>query len=293
MSNGWYQDIVVGVDSSDESMSALDWAARTADLHGARLTAVATHPVQPDSDPGTGYLVEDARVAARRAADRARAWLDGRHPGGQDAEVLVLPGTAAHVLARRSKDCDLVVVGRRGLGAFDRALLGSTSSALGASAPGAVAVVPAGAATGHHRRIRVGVGSDDQPDVLGTAFAEAQVRGLPLEVLHVTATDPVSSALLGLDPVAASWREAAAVDLAGRLARWSEKYPEVTSTVVVRRGDAAANLLHGLTPNDMIVVGGRRHPVVTGRLLRSVPDAVLRAASGPVVVVHTRRRPPG
>lgn len=285
MSITWYDGIVVGVDGSAESLAALDWAARAADLHATHLTVVATYGVPITPDPGIGGLIGEMRAQARRAADAARTWLAAHHPG-RDAEVVVVSGDAAFELSRRSKTCGLVVVGRRGLGKFDRMVLGSTSSALAATAPGAVAVVPAGATTGDPGRIRVGVDRDDEPDVLGAAFAEAAVRGCALEVLHVTDNDAVSVALPEMDPVAASWREAAKADLADRVARWSEKYPRVTCTIVMRRGDPASVLRHGLTPDDLVVVGGRRHQPLMGRILRSVPDALLRAAPCPVVVVH-------
>lgn len=291
MNNTWYRSVVVGVDGSDESLAALSWATVTADLHGARLAVVAAHPVEADADPAAAGLAEEARERAHSAARAARERLHGWRPGGRDIEIRVLPGSAARVLAAQSTTDDLVVVGRRGLRAFDRALLGSVSSALAAGAPGTIAVVPAGAATDEPRKIRVGVGPVDEPDVLGTAFAEADARGRPLEVLHVTGTDPISSALLDMDPVAASWHEAAAVDLADRLARWSDKYPTVIYTVVIRRGDPVATLLHGLVRNDLLVVGGRSHSAVAGRLLRSVPDSVVRGAPCPVLVVHAHRHP--
>ncbi|MFC8798044.1 universal stress protein [Promicromonospora sp. NPDC057138] len=291
MDSTWYRSVVVGVDGSDVSLAALNWATLTADVHGARLTVVAAHPVPPEAGPEISNLIEDAHEQARHAARAARERLGGWRPGGRDVETLVLPGNAARVLAQLSNTHDIIVVGRRGLGAFDRALLGSTSSALAAAAPGTVAVVPAGAATAQPRRIRVGVGAVDEPDVLGTAFAEADARGCPLEVLHVSGTDPISSALLDMDPVAASWQEAAAVGLADRLARWSDKYPEVTYTVVTRRGDLVATLLHGLNQNDILVVGGRSHSAVAGRLLRTVTDAVVRGARCPVLVVHAHRHP--
>jgi nucleotide-binding universal stress UspA family protein len=291
MESTWYRGVIVGVDGSHESMAALRWAAYAADLHGARLTVVAAHPVPPEAGPGLSSLIEDAHEHARLAADAARERLGARRPGGQDVETLVLPGNAARVLVQRSTVDDLVVVGRRGLGAFDRALLGSTSSALATAVSGTVAVVPAGVLTEVPRRIRVGVGPVDEPDVLGTAFAEADARGCPLQVLHVTGTDPISSALLDGDPVASSWREVAVTDLPDRLARWSDKYPKVSYTVVIRRGDPITTLLRGLSQEDVLVLGGRRHSAVTGRLLRSVPDAVLRAAPCPVVVVHAHRQP--
>lgn len=286
MSITWYRGIVVGVDGSDESLAALEWAARAADVHEARLTVVASHATPATPAPGFGDAAREAQDEARHAADAARARLGGRRPGGRDLEVIVLPGTAAHVLSQRARTCDLVVVGRRGLDALDRVLLGSTSSALASSSTGAVAVVPAGAATGDPYRIRVGVARDDEPDVLGAAFAEAAARDCALEVVHVTGSDPVTSALLSMDPVAASWHEAARTDLADQVARWSEKYPRVACALVIRRGSPAGALLEGLTPDHLVVVGGRRHPSVVGRMLRSVPDAVLRAAPCPVLVVH-------
>lgn len=286
MNTTWYRDIVVGVDGSEESLTAVDWAVRTADAHDARLTVVATYAMPRTPDPGIGDIIGEIRDEANRAAQAARARIGSRRPGGHDLEVVVLPGSAAYVLNERSKSCDLVVVGRRGLGKFDRMLLGSTSSALAASAFGAVAVVPTGVTTSDPHRIRVGVGRDDDPDVLGAAFAEASARGCPLEVMHVTGTDPVEAAVLDMDPVAASWHEATKAALDDRVARWSEKYPRVTSSIVIRRGDAVAALRNGLTADDLMVVGGRKHSRVMGRMLASVPDALLRSAPCPIVVVH-------
>ncbi|PUB27576.1 nucleotide-binding universal stress UspA family protein [Promicromonospora sp. AC04] len=289
MSINWYRGIIVGVDGSDESLVALDWAARAADLHEARLTVLATYAVPITPDPGIGDLIGEMRDQANQAARAARNLLGSRRPGGHDLEVVVVPGAAAYELIQRAEAHELVVVGRRGLGAFDRLLLGSTSAALAATTPGAVAVVPAGASAGDPRRIRVGVGRNDEPDVLGAAFSEADVRGCTLEILHVTGSDPITSALPEMDPVAASWHEAAMADLADRVARWSEKYPRVTCSVVIRRGDRISALLYDLAPDDLVIVGGHRHPPVMGHLLRSAPDAVLRAAPCPVLVVHAQR----
>jgi nucleotide-binding universal stress UspA family protein len=167
-------------------------------------------------------------------------------------------------------------------------LLGSTSSALAASANGAVAVVPAGATTGDPRRVRVGVDRDDEPEVLGAAFAEADARGCPLEAVYVLRDDPVVSALSKVDGFGVAWHGAASAGLADRVARWSEKYPRVSCTVTVRRGSAVAALLDDLTPDDLLVVGARQHQPVGGRVLRSLPGAVLRGAPCPVLVVHAR-----
>ncbi|MGI5191615.1 universal stress protein [Promicromonospora sp. CA-289599] len=286
MSTTWYHDIVVGIDGSHESLAALDWAARAADLHRAHLTVVAAYAPPMTPDPGIGDPIGELRDQAHRAVQAARTQLAEHHPEAGDVEFTVTPGAASYVLGQRAQTCDLVVVGRRGLGKFDRMVLGSTSSALAAAAGGAVAVVPAGATTGDPHRIRVGVGRDDEPDVLGAAFAEANVRGCPLEVFHVTASDPIASAVLEMEPVAGSWQEAARAALADRVARWSEKYPRVTCSIVIRRGDTVAALRNGVTTDDLVIVGGRRHSRAMGRMLGSVPDALLRSAPCSIMVVH-------
>lgn len=89
--------------------------------------------------------------------------------------------------------------------------------------------------------------------------------------------------------MAASWYQDARTDLADRVGRWLEKYPGVTCSIVLRHGDCASLLLQGLAPDDLVVVGGRRHQPVMGRLLHSVPDTVLRSAPCPVMVVHAHR----
>ena len=56
-----------------------------------------------------------------------------------------------------------------------------------------------------------------------------------------------------------------------------------------RPGTAAEVLLEHTTPDDLLVVGGRRHSRLVGRLLGSVPDALLADAPGVVAVAHTPR----
>lgn len=286
MRSNWYRGIVVGVDGSAESMAAVDWAALTADRHGARLTVLGAYVTPPGRLVTTmGVNIADLRADARYAVERAVARLDGARPGGRMVEQRIVLGSPAYMLAQRSRSCDLVVVGRRGLGAWDRAVLGSVSGALAASAPGPVAVVPAGAGTGDPNRIVVGVSGDDAGPQLEMAFAEAQQRSCPVEVVHVLEPDPLAE----FGGPSAVRSEAVREDVADQVARWSEKYPTVNHTVAFRSGNAAEALLQQLSPDDLVVVGGREHSPVIGRIRYSVPDAVLRRSPCPVIVVHEQK----
>lgn len=119
--------IVVGVDGSDSSLSALDWAARQAELTGDALEVITTWewprsygwamPLPESWDPH----MEATRVLAT-AVDRVRQG----HPG-ITVRARAVEGHPAPVLIAASKDAVLLVVGGRGHGEFAGMLLGSVS----------------------------------------------------------------------------------------------------------------------------------------------------------------------
>jgi nucleotide-binding universal stress UspA family protein len=285
----WFQGVVVGVDGSEEGYRALDWAAAAADRHEARLTVVGSYVVPLSPVPAgdlltTGNLHAGTDLAVARALTR----LGTRRPGGRDVATEVVPGAAAHVLVQRSRISDLVVVGRRGLGAVDRVLAGSVSSAVAAMAYGQVVVVPAAAQGATPRRVVVGVAPDEYPGpVLEAAFDEAELLGVPLEVVHAVDPGPLSAALEVYEGWGQAWRESATEAVRDDVQRWATKHPGVECTISVVEGRAAEVLQGALRPDDLMVVGGRSHLRTTGRLLGSIPDRLLRSAPSTVMVVHT------
>lgn len=128
--------VVVGVDGSEGSDAAVRFAASEADRLGRPLVAVHAWDWldQPDVfSPGF-----DA-AAARRYATAALARSIGERP----VEIVVVNDTPARALMERSAAGDLVVVGNRGLGAVQQALVGSVSRQLAHHAPSTVVVVHA------------------------------------------------------------------------------------------------------------------------------------------------------
>jgi nucleotide-binding universal stress UspA family protein len=117
--------IVVGFDGSDESLSALEWAARQAELTGSALEIVAAWewPTSLGWAPMPGYdpvaetkkLLEPTLKSLRDARPKvAVGWK-------------VVEGHPAPVLVSESHGAELLVVGRRGHGEFVGMLIGSTS----------------------------------------------------------------------------------------------------------------------------------------------------------------------
>ncbi len=124
--------VVVGVDGSPGSRSALQHALEDASRRRARLRLVAAVPLPEywataygmSAPPPSAETVADVRAEAQRMVDEMVA----AHPGiaaGLSIDVNAMPGTPAEVLLEASLGADLLVVGHRGRGAFTSALLGS------------------------------------------------------------------------------------------------------------------------------------------------------------------------
>ena len=119
--------VVVGIDGSECSTAALEWAASYAQATGITVRAVAVwrHPSTVEFDLGGGAW--DREGACRKKATKQVASVATRHPGLK-IDLEVLHGTAAQVLVDASQNAELLVVGTRGQGAFASLMLGSTSN---------------------------------------------------------------------------------------------------------------------------------------------------------------------
>lgn len=119
--------IVVGVDGSEASERALQWA-----LAQARATDSVVEAVQAWNLPvsyGVPLMMpsgDDIAAAAEQSLAESVATAKAGYPD-VPVEQEVVPGHAATVLLERAKDADLLVVGSHGHGGFVGALLGSVS----------------------------------------------------------------------------------------------------------------------------------------------------------------------
>jgi nucleotide-binding universal stress UspA family protein len=119
--------VVVGIDGSERSTAALEWAASYAQATGTTVRAVAVW-----SDPSTmGFDVGggawDREGACRKKAEKQVASVTARHPA-LEIDLDVVHGRAAQVLVEASENAAMLVVGTRGHGGFANLMLGSTSN---------------------------------------------------------------------------------------------------------------------------------------------------------------------
>jgi nucleotide-binding universal stress UspA family protein len=134
--------ILVGVDGSIGSRTALRWAIEEATARGAVLDAVIVW--ESPYDFAKFYYSVDHKEIAERARERLLetiAEVAGPHPA-VEVRPVVLEGDPAQLLCAWSDDADLIVVGSRGRGDFAGMLLGSVSTKCAHHSRCPVVIVP-------------------------------------------------------------------------------------------------------------------------------------------------------
>jgi len=131
--------IVVGVDGSEQSLAALEWAITEARLRQGRVRVVTAWYYPPlASEVGDGIIDESFKQAAEQVQARA---LSAVADAGVPATGQVVENSPATALLHAAGDADLLVVGSRGHGAFAGLKLGSVSSHVAHHAPCSVLIV--------------------------------------------------------------------------------------------------------------------------------------------------------
>jgi nucleotide-binding universal stress UspA family protein len=142
------EKVVVGIDGSDGSRAALEFAMDEAARRGAAVRVVWAIPetgywaASYGTSPAlVGELSADLEKIGRQMVDDVVAGRDGALTD-VPVKVWAVPGPAAAVLVEQAAEADLLVVGHRGRGALRSAVLGSVGMQCVLHAPGPVTVVP-------------------------------------------------------------------------------------------------------------------------------------------------------
>ncbi|NUR07640.1 MAG: universal stress protein [Nocardioidaceae bacterium] len=285
--------IVVGVDGSEQSGGALEWAVARARLGGERLELVNAYHLTPDLDfygfhsLGASQPVDWLIEFSEHVLDAAAARVGELAPD-LTCTLTSTMGHPAHVLAAVSEGADAVVVGRRGLGAAASALMGSVSNRLTTQAKCPLVVVGDGA---FPTSGPVVVGVDDSAfgtNALRYALAEAAVRST--SVRAVAAYDVMHQAFRADPELVTQVRREVEAETADVLARTLEAVQgrdgtSVSVDQVLVEGPAADALLGNADDAQLVVVGTHGKGLVRRVLLGSVSRQVLNDTDRPVAVV--------
>ncbi|MFF7645851.1 universal stress protein [Streptomyces canus] len=285
------EPVVVGVDGSEPSLRAADWAADEAVLRGVPLRVVyaslweryeGTSLARDVGEPSEQVMAEDIVDSAARRTRR-------RHP---DLKVTgeVLAEEPEYALVREARSASALVVGTRGRSGIAETLLGSVSLTVAAHADCPVIVLRGShdnqAAPPVHGRVVVGIGGRAKESAVVVRFAaeEARRRGVPLEAVRAwrcPAHETTDHPLLAGEP-ARLHEERAVEELEAAL-------QDVPADVDVRRrtveGHARRVLVDASYEADLLVVGARRREGHIGLQLGRVAHAALHHSACPVAVV--------
>jgi nucleotide-binding universal stress UspA family protein len=138
--------ILVGIDGSDHSRRALEWAVNEAAVRNAPLTVLTVNQAVaglwgrgPVEYPGDQDRTNQAREAAQKQTDSVIESAGSRPPS---VSVEAVNGFPVEELVRASAGKDMVVVSSRGAGGFKRLRVGSVANQLTQHAHCPVVVIP-------------------------------------------------------------------------------------------------------------------------------------------------------
>lgn len=270
--------VVVGIDGSRAGIRAAVWAIDEASSRDIPLRLVSV--AEPAADTAQGPTSAGARAALHAAA---AAVQQTGNPVQAVSEVIT--GSPTLALLEASRTAAMVCVGAVGLRHFDHHRLGSTASALVASAHCPVAVIR-GAEPSDPGWVVVVV--DDTPNsaaVLQFAVAEARLRGAPLRALggwqslHSDAHDTQS---------VSERNRLVRARLDRRLSEWQRRYPDLDVQPVAVHGSVLQYLSGNVASIQLVVVGARNVGVVV-ELLGPPGQAALHGTNCSVLVVDPQR----
>lgn len=290
-----HRGVLVGVDGSAASKAAVAWATREASIHNVALTLV--HVVVPIILTGAAAAPEFARGAglslgqedeAERVLEAARGIVATSSPDAAPPRVnsAVLHGGVVGTLVDLSTDADMIVVGSRGLGAFNRAVLGSVSTGMVHHAHCPVAIIHDDApSVPVNAPVLLGIdGSTASVSAAEVAFDEASRRGVDLVAVHAWRDTTTVYEIPGL--AADQLEEEANLVLSERLAGFEERYPDVKVHRVVVCDQPARHLVRQAKDAQLVVVGSHGRGGFAGMLLGSVSTAVMHAVNSPLIVAR-------
>ncbi|WP_190197702.1 universal stress protein [Streptomyces djakartensis] len=286
--------LVVGVDGSDGSLLAVDWAVDEAARHGLPLRLVhgslweRYEGLTPSAGPGrpTGQVMADHIVAS--AAERA-----GRRNPDVKVSTDVLPDDGADALLHAGNNATAVITGAQGRSELQGLLLGSVGLAVAARAHCPVIVVRGDQAglAGSHERILLGAGdSDTSEEAARFALREAEARGCRLEVIRAwrsPAHETAGTAALAGEP-GREREEQARAELDALLREAVAEHPGVRVRRTTVEGPARKVLVHRSAAADLVILGARRRQGHFGLQLGRVAHTLLHHAGCPVAVVPQR-----
>ncbi|MFZ5776240.1 MAG: universal stress protein [Thermodesulfobacteriota bacterium] len=280
-----YRKILVPYDGSTSAKNALRQASRLAREDQSWIKVLAVLPAyEGDLELiGVGSIKETMNGPGQQLLAEAKAIADeeGVHiltnlEQGEPYERIV------HVA--EDENCDLIIMGRRGLGKLERGLMGSVTARVIGHTLKDVLVVPQESVLSWERPLVALDGSPYGNSALETAFSIAQARGVELTGVSVAYTN---DEVFALAPEMVNDLIDQSKDVLEK-ARLRAGAMDVRLTPVVREGEPHEAILAAAEklPASLIILGSHGRKGFTRLLMGSVTEKVIGLGHFPVLVSH-------
>jgi nucleotide-binding universal stress UspA family protein len=283
---GRYRKILVAVDGSESGKNALHQSFRLANDEKCWITVTSVIP--PYEGEIETFGVKDIRAALRKPCDEALAEVDKIAKTERMLVKTVCEEGEIHeriVDLADAENCDVIVMGRRGLRRFERALIGSVTARVIGHTQRDVLVVPKGAAIGWKTIVFATDGSKYSATAAERAISFAKSYGGELKVLSVV---DVPAEFYAEAPAAVEDMVKKAKGFVADVKAQAEAAGVKAETFV---GEAEAyqaiNNLAQEQKADMIVLGSHGRTGLRRLLMGSVTEKVIGHAPCPVLVVKS------
>ncbi|MFG2309203.1 universal stress protein [Streptomyces sp. NPDC048566] len=281
--------LVVGVDGSDGSLQALDWAVDEATRGGLplRLVHASLWERYEGALPTLSRERSSETVLAEHVVASAAERVLRQNPDLRVSTEIVA-AEAVPALLDEGRNAAALITGSRGRGELKGTLLGSVSLAVAARAHVPVVVVRGdkAALTGSHGRVLLGAGEPDTDRAaVDFAFEQAAARGSEVEVVRAWRCPAAETGDTASEEPAHRHEEQAARLLDTLVADACARHPEVPLRRSTVEGAARKVLVHHSAAADLVVVGARRRNGHFGLQLGRIGHTLLHHAACPVAVV--------
>lgn len=276
--------VVVGVDGSDGSQLALEWAANKEDVLGPVVPVAAYHVDTLVDGVGTVSMYDDMIDALRLdAGARILSSIEGHEELAERGRVV--RGHAGPALVRAAEHQRMLVVGSRGRSALVETLLGSVASYCVKHASVPVAVIPEGTATDRPlEHLVVGVDGSTNGDAALAWAANHVAPGGKITAVACRVPAPYALELVPPPPLPFGQLEGL-VEAAVERAMGSPDEVDTDVAIEVIDGDPRVVLRDTAEDADLLVVGSRGHRGAAYLLLGSVTTSLVHHPTVPTVVV--------
>ncbi|UYQ65671.1 universal stress protein [Streptomyces peucetius] len=285
--------IVVGVDESDGSLAAVDWAADEAALRSTALRLVNATRWAEHQLPAIRVSHEDRAGQAEGVLGAMEERVRARRPElAMTAEQI--EDSPAKVLLEAASRAAVLVVGSHGLGSVGGFVIGSVGQEVVADAKQPVVLVrpdhrdDAHAAPGADGKREVVLGldvNDARNELMEFAFDYAARCDVPLRIVH-SWHDPFFHHHRAAGDGGSNAQAEVASALSRAVRPFRDRFPAVQVSEESPTGRPAWRLVEAATDARLVIVG--RRLAASGSHIGSVTHAVIHHAACPVAVVPHR-----